>query len=164
MSKKPPDNGADNGKAVVVVGKVPQAHGGALNTGGTPGNAGGGSPPSRLRGQLREILEASIQMLRDIALGKVTLELTFNCPQCTYQAQGKKPFVPRSSDITRAIEIAAKYGLGLPNVGYDEELVDELAQATAGVLALQENGQQLASEIKARWVPILARKKTQAAS
>lgn len=38
--------------------KIPQPHGGALNSGGTPGNKGGpGRPPSVLKAFTRELLE-----------------------------------------------------------------------------------------------------------
>lgn len=39
----------------VVIAKIPQAHGGALNAGGTPGNAGGGRPPKAFKDFLAEL-------------------------------------------------------------------------------------------------------------
>lgn len=38
-----------------TVAKVPQPHGGALNAGGSPGNAGGGRPPKAFKDFLAEL-------------------------------------------------------------------------------------------------------------
>jgi len=51
-----------------AVAKVPQAHGGALNSGGTPGNAGGtGRPPSAVRAASRASYYDRIPILEQIA-------------------------------------------------------------------------------------------------
>lgn len=64
MKKK---NGAKNG----TVRKIPQPHGGALNSGGTPGNKGGtGRPPNAIRALARELLDKN-ELLQHLAhLGK----------------------------------------------------------------------------------------------
>ncbi len=64
--------------------------------------------------------------------------------------------VPRGSDILRAIEIAAKYGLTEEKV--DEDLVAALTQAAGSVLAKHPDGERLGAEIVALWKPILAQK------
>ena len=81
---------SDNGKK--TAGKtavVPQKHGGALLTGGVPGNKGGtGRPPNELRGSMREILEKGLPHLEEFATGE-------NDAKPAYQL--------------KAIDIAARY-------------------------------------------------------
>lgn len=80
------NNGRDNG-----VKKIPQAHGGCLNAGGTPGNAGGlGAPPSELRRILRLKFAERVAVLEEIV------------------ADTKL----RAGDRVKAIELLARYGLG----------------------------------------------------
>jgi hypothetical protein len=71
---------------------IPQPDGrGALLSGGMPGNKGGtGRPPSLIRAALRESFDARIQILEEIADGKL------------YEVK----------DRIKAMETLAKYGLG----------------------------------------------------
>ena len=48
---EPENNGGNNGPE-----KVEQPHGGALNSGGTPGNKGGGRPPQEFRERMRQLI------------------------------------------------------------------------------------------------------------
>jgi hypothetical protein len=89
--KKPPAKHSLNGKK--PHGKslelIPQAHGGALNSGGTPGNKGGaGRPPSAIRAQMREHLDSKV-------LKKVMTE-----------------FETGDLDTLDVADFLAKYGLG----------------------------------------------------
>ena len=111
------NNGAGSKKDVRRL--IPQEHGGALLSGGVPGNAGGtGRPPSEVRARLRGSFEERIPVLEQFMDGQVTLPLRRRCEHC-----GKEPtnrdedaevlrLAPSPADILRAFDIAGKYGLG----------------------------------------------------
>lgn len=70
-----PKTTAESTEPVVAepaIAKVPQAHGGALNAGGTPGNAGGGRPPNWLRDFCDDLLasEACKKQVEEILADK----------------------------------------------------------------------------------------------
>jgi hypothetical protein len=66
--------------------KVLQAHGGALNSGGTPGNRGGGGrPPSEARRMAREMFTDRLPVLDAIAEGRVVVPLVEQCAKCGYE-------------------------------------------------------------------------------
>ena len=69
---------------------IPQPHGGALLSGGVPGNNGGGRPRSVLRQRLRGSFEDRIPVLEEIA----------DDPNADCQ------------DRIRALDVLAKYGIG----------------------------------------------------
>lgn len=125
---------SDNGKK--TAGKtavVPQKHGGALLTGGVPGNKGGtGRPPNELRGSMREILEKGLPHLEEFATGE-------NDAKPAYQL--------------KAIDIAARYGL--TKEPYDRALIDELWDATEAILP---DDPAITERLKKAWAPILTRK------
>jgi len=83
---EPPENSDDNNGPELI----PQPHGGALLSGGWPGNAGGGRPPSVVRAAMREALAERIGLLAEIADDEDA----------------------RPSDRIKAIEALARYGLG----------------------------------------------------
>jgi hypothetical protein len=86
---------------------VPQAHGGALLTGGLPGNAGG-RPPSALREAMRTALSARLGVLQDIADGRAIRRVKVG-------AEGEETELwvsPDPGDRIRALDVLAKYGLG----------------------------------------------------
>ena len=58
---------------------IPQSHGGALLSGGTPGQKGGGSTPDALRGTIRRILEEHGLPFLQAALSATK---TMPCPHC----------------------------------------------------------------------------------
>ena len=119
---------SDSGKKTAAkTAMVPQKHGGALLPGGVPGNKGGGRPSNELRGSMREILEKGLPHLKDFVVGEhaVTLE----CPACGETVKVK---ATRPADQLKAIEIAGKFGL--QKDAYDKDLIDELWDATEGVL------------------------------
>ena len=94
-------NGATNG----AVAKIPQPHGGALNSGGTPGHRGGGGrPPGRIREAARLGFDEKIDKLIEVAED-----------------------AEKDSDKLKAIELLGKYGLGSAK-GHDDVLVRRLAQ------------------------------------
>ena len=79
---------------------VPQSHGGALKSGGTPGHKGGGGRP---RTELRNRMCGSLAQRLSIA---------------EQIADNKKS---NPSDRMRALEFMAKYGLGLTMTETDAE-------------------------------------------
>lgn len=114
---------------------VVQPHGGALKTGGNPGNRGGsGPPPSALRDRLRGAMADRIPVIEQIADGEAMVRKEFrvidvlrhvHCPKCggglamnvtdaieamSITVLGKTS--PSSRDRISAIDLAAKYGLG----------------------------------------------------
>ena len=123
---------SDNRRKTTAVTTVPQKHGGALKSGGTPGNKGGGRPSNALRGSLREILDEGLPHLKRFVTGEKDA---------------------RPADQLKAIDIAARHGLA--KEAYDEDLVLELWDATE---ALLPDDQELVVRIKTAWVPILAAK------
>lgn len=71
--------------------KIPQPHGGALNSGGTPGHRGGsGRPPSALRARLTDSLLENVPILEAFA--------------------SDEKYDP--ADRLRAIDLMGKYGPG----------------------------------------------------
>ena len=67
-----------NAKSAAVA-TVPQAHGGALSIGGTPGNKGGGRTPDELRGTIRQIIEEhGLPFLKKVLSATDTVA----CPHC----------------------------------------------------------------------------------
>jgi hypothetical protein len=70
MATDEPTNPAENPAALSVPEKVPQPHGGALYSGGVPGNRGGmlgGRPTSEVRKAARKAFDERIPMLAKIA-------------------------------------------------------------------------------------------------
>jgi hypothetical protein len=90
--------------------KVRQPHGGALYAGGVPGHRGGGGrPPSAVRRLCRETFEEFIPKLREIITGEES----------------------SAADVTRAIDLLGKYGLGT-QIG----IVDDEGTTATGIIAL----------------------------
>ena len=107
-----------------------------MNAGGTPGNAGGtGRPTNELRGSMRSILEKGLPSLQDYATG-----------------QKGKP-----ADTLKAIDLCARYGLGL-NDKFDEDFLRELAAAVGQVLKPVEGGDELLDQIFDKWRPLIAKR------
>ena len=111
---------------------VLQKHGGALLTGGVPGNKGGGRPPNELRGSMRDILDKGLPHLKDFVVGEKDA---------------------RPADQLRAIEIAGRFGL--PKEAYDKDLIDELWDATEAALL---DHPELVENVKTAWMPVLAQR------
>lgn len=85
--------------------KVPQEHGGALQRGGTPGNPGGGRPPAELRRILRLALEERVEAIKDIADN--------GAPK----------------DRLKALDLMARYGMGVQKEVTTEHVRERLAQS-----------------------------------
>lgn len=89
---------------------VPQPHGGALLGGGLPGHAGGGGRPSSvLRERLRGSFQERVKVLEEIA----------DDPKADPQ------------DRIRAIDMLAKYGLGVTRELSVDEVRDRLRETLA---------------------------------
>ena len=93
-----------------------QAHGGAIRTGGNPGNRGGGRPPNAFKQKMRELasLESAEQYLEDCITGKYGPKFFLKAYQyVTEQGYGKAtqfvetvdrtPRAPVNPDELRAI-------------------------------------------------------------
>lgn len=112
---------------------VPQPHGGALLTGGVPGNAGGtGRPPSAIRASLREDFDRRRVILNEIADDKEA---------------------PRSERI-KAVETIGKFGLGNAKELTVEHVRERLA-ITLGILR-EELTEDAYERIRARLKPVWA--------
>ena len=97
-------SGKDSGVSL-----VPQPHGGALWSGGVPGNRGGsGGLPSALRERLRGSLADRVQVLEEIA--DRPRRLIIECAKCGHATKVGPP--ASDADRIRAVDVLAKYGLG----------------------------------------------------
>ena len=93
---------------------VAMPHGGALKLGGNPGNAGGtGRPPNEVRRALRNVLDGKGLAVVEEIIGNPAID---------------------AGDRLRAIEIAARYGLGT-----SDTLTADVT-ARPGVIALPPEG------------------------
>ena len=161
------NSGRKNGKKPAL---IPQPHGGALSAGGTPGNRGGtGRPPSRIRQAFRDTVdELGLEVVRDVLRGRVPIAMVGVCQKCGHEHEDREftpldalAIAPDVSEMLRAVDVSAKYGLGVPKVGYDEGLIEELS----GILVAEvhdflemDDAEELLGRIKQRWVPVLAKK------
>ncbi len=87
---------------------VPQRHGGALLTGGKPGNKGGGRTPSELRALMRKPLAKLLKVVKRIAEAEDTQTVT--CPKCEEKFEATSWV--KASDKLKAVDLLARYGIG----------------------------------------------------
>lgn len=143
--KKPNVRTKSAGKSAArLPAKIPQAHGGALLTGGMPGNPGGGRPPDAIRAQLRELgAVKGAAFLSDVLDGRITYTLTGKCSECG--AESKPTDHDWLKTLTEQIrasvdqrlkanEQALKYGLGTK----DEVSVTNNPQFIAAVQVVRD--------------------------
>lgn len=146
-AKRSPSTAAASPGALVV-----QPHGGALKTGGNPGNRGGsGRTPSALRDRLRNSMAERIPVIEQIADGEAIVRTEIRvidvmrhvlCPKCGGPLElitkdpleamgltilGRTSASPR--DRISAIDLAGKYGLGTK---------DEITVVSADVMSRLE--------------------------
>ena len=96
---------------------------------------------------------SSLDTLRDFTQGRATLTLVTKCEQCGHETEdGQYPMPLKPSDVTRAMDIAAKYGIGTPPKGFNETLVEELGNAVSELVE-PERWEQ----IRTRWIGIIGR-------
>lgn len=88
--------------------KIPQPHGGALNAGGTPGNAGGGRPPKAFKDFLSD--------LRNDPLVRFKLA-----------AAAKGEGLP--GEFKAALDVMVRYDIDKPAEALDVTLTDEQREA-----------------------------------
>lgn len=99
---------------------VPQSHGGAIKTGGNPGNKGSpGRPPSHLRARLRDAAEGRVEVLEEIADGMVKIPIVGVCEHCGKTSSAEKMGLPEilkavasPAERRAAIETMLRYGIG----------------------------------------------------
>ncbi|MDA1104650.1 MAG: hypothetical protein O2956_13760 [Gemmatimonadetes bacterium] len=137
MSKS---DGLNNGKDSGVVPLVPQAHGGALKAGGTPGNRGNVNSPGRPRTRIRTAsalaYEERIPVLTDIADDKNE----------------------KAGDRIRALDVLGRIGLSDDGDKVNEDLVREMAGVVRGVLQSAPDGDKLLEAIYEGWKPVIAKR------
>jgi hypothetical protein len=118
--------------------KLAQPHGGALNSGGPPGNRGGvGRPPSEIRRQAREIFAARLPVLEQIAEGRIVVPVRERCPSC-----GHEPTRIDEKEREQIIECAVR----------PDELVramEALARGMAGNIAVDDIKARLIAQVRA---------------
>src|SRR4051812_35575361 len=89
---KPKPNAKQRGKTTVA--KIEQPHGGALNSGGTPGNSGGkpgrsGRKSEEVRLELGQLRDSKARaVLEGILDGAVTYQLDGLCEHCGKHSRG----------------------------------------------------------------------------
>ncbi len=103
MAKKQAGTKTTDSKAL-----VPQAHGGALRTGGKLGNRGGGRTPNELRELFRKPLAKLLPIITEIAESKDIQEVT--CPHCNEKHEVITWL--KAGDKLKAVDLLGKYGLG----------------------------------------------------
>jgi len=111
---------------------VPQPHGGALLKGGLPGHVGGtGRPSSVLRERLRGSFQERVRVLEDIA----------DDPKADPQ------------DRIRALDVLAKYGLGVTRELSVDEVRDRLRETVTLIRRAlpQEEATQILSLLREVW-------------
>lgn len=96
------NNGGNNGVIMPVL--VPQPHGGALKSGGTPGHRGGsGRLPNAIRRKARRMLATRLDIVGHIADG-VTVQFD--------DGEQLKWVSPRPAERLQALKLLADWGLG----------------------------------------------------
>ncbi len=165
MSRR--SNGKSSGKPL-----VPQPHGGALlpGAGGGP-QLGAGRPRSEILRSLAGVLEGGIPLLKDICDGEAVrktrvplLEVLRHarCPECdgklhaprkgqTGDVEIESRVSVSPGDRIRALELAARYGLGIEKTCYDAELIGKLGHATTEVFG----GDERLKDLHKRWVAVI---------
>lgn len=96
-----------------AVTKISQPHGGALNSGGTPGNKGGpGRPPGIIRDKFRELLSThGTKHVEDVLTGHVVF--AGKCEKCGHKPDRNLRIESRISDRSQVVEFLARYGIGV---------------------------------------------------
>lgn len=137
---------------------VPGRNGGKIWR-GAPKNPvpGPGRPPSKIRASLRGDFDERREVLKDIVDGVVPL-FRERCPECGYEppertVEEKRKLVVRPSDRAKAMDIMARYGLGVAQQGLDEGLLRALASDVQAELGPNQEG--LLARIHRRWVRTL---------
>ena len=126
-----------------TVALIPQPHGGALASGGTPGNKGGGRPSSALREAFRGDLET--------ARTKMLAILEREGPACEECGRGGRA---RDSDVVAIFDKLAKYSLRERRevVVMTPKVMNELGAVVARFVTDEADRDQ----IKQEWLDILA--------
>ncbi len=143
----PPNNGQNSGtnNGDSGPGLVAQPHGGALLRGGKRNNRGGGRPPDNIRALFRSGAARGADLLTRMLNGESVVMKA---------ADGTETkLTPESSDLLRAIDLCAKYGVG-PLQGVPDEIVAEKCAKTSAILRATLTDEQLAviePQLEAVW-------------
>lgn len=108
-----PKKGRETTAQATAITKVTQPHGGALNSGGTPGNKGGpGRPPGVIRDKFRQLLATNgIKHVEEVLAG--TVILAGKCEKCGHKPDRNLRLESRISDRSQVVEFLARYGIGV---------------------------------------------------
>jgi len=124
----PVNSGQDSGD--VSPSLVPQKHGGALLTGGLPGNSGGsGRQASLVREAMREALSSRVVVLEDIADGRAIRRVKVGKTGEEVEAWVS----PEPGDRIRALDVLAKYSIGVATDVTVDLVRDRLVQTIAAI-------------------------------
>ena len=135
--------------AASVPAKIPQSHGGALYSGGVPGNPGGGRPPDEVRRAYRELgATKGFNLVDSVLDGNVRIRFYGMCPHCHKdsalpEGDALEKLLDEVGEAVRASvdqqlkanEQALKYGLGTKDEidvsGTIQKVQNAMAQALA---------------------------------
>jgi hypothetical protein len=109
MTDEPNETAGETTATSTKPAKIRQAHGGALNSGGTKGNKGG-RPPSAVRDACRADFDKLRPILKTIALGHASKQGRKAAPAADGEIGGELAPVT-TADRIRAIDVLAKYGM-----------------------------------------------------
>lgn len=160
--RKPNGRNGKGGKNGGTPDLIPQPHGGALLSGGQPGQTPGpGRPPSRVKSALRKDFDARRDILNQIADGAVRLRLVGVCKECGHDSP--EPLndgevlaaiiaqAPKPAERIKALEVMARFS-DLEGERIDRGLIEELGNAVMAEVGDEE----AVARIRERWVRIVA--------
>lgn len=115
----------------------------ARNTGGKPGRSG--RPPNKLRELLRGTLDDGVSLVHDVILGRATITFSAVCEHCGKTSKGPTKLddvlalAPTIENRLRAVDIAAKYGLGERSEFSEDVVVENVDKMLAAAEALMSD-------------------------
>lgn len=140
---------------------VPQPHGGALIPGAGGGRQpGAGRPRDELREQFRDVLSSGgVDLVRSVIQGNTTIKLTGKCEHCGKESKGPTSLgdvlsiLPTVENRLRAVDTAAKYGLGAMKEVSVENVRARMRETLAVIakhVSIEQNA-AIVAELKPVW-------------
>jgi hypothetical protein len=128
---------------------VPQPHGGALATGGIPGNAGGGRPPSIVRERCRRGFDRRIPVLEAIADGEPVQKMRLPDGEELEAVVSASP-----ADRIRAMDVLGRYGLATGRLDLEDVRL-RLARTLQRITEVcdPETAESLLTALEQMWDP-----------